>query len=382
MIKYIFLTIIIILFLLYIFIQFKFNFWSKQPVFHVYNLYYWIFPKGQILPQILPDYKFYDNLVQTFPFHELSTEKKALFHTFIKFNFLRNKNAVYNPPKHGVLDYFKYHNNTSFLSFYYHFFSPTEKQLVGTMSTRPLICEVNKNKINVGYVDFLCVHPKYRKKGIAPKIIHTHAVKCSKNVTHPIYIFKKEGDLNFIVPIVAYNCFSFSSQDIIKPNLDIENNVVSLLLNDSNIKLFYHYLKEIKDEFKCVIHPNLSNIKRQIKQSLLFIVLVLLNNEPVACYCYRNPHTTYNNKQSIELMTSYYTQGFKDLFLKSFSNSLFLINQKFKFKYILIENLSCNNLLIDKTIKNNKPEWECPMAYYFYNYSYRPFLAKDIFLLN
>ena len=52
------------------------------------------------------------------------------------------------------------------------------------------------------------------------------------------YIFKKEGDLNFIVPIVAYNCYSFSTQNIIKPNINIENNVVSLLLNDSNIKLF------------------------------------------------------------------------------------------------------------------------------------------------
>ena len=81
-------------------------------------------------------------------------------------------------------------------------------------------------------------------------------------------------------------------------------------------------------------------------------------------------------------MTSYYTQGSKDLFLKSFSNSLFLINQKLKFQYILIENLSYNNFIIDQTIKNNKPEWECPMAYYFYNYSYRPFLAKDVFLLN
>ena len=70
------------------------------------------------------------------------------------------------------------------------------------MTSRPITCTINNNSINVGYVDFLCVHKKHRKKGIAQKIIYTHAVQASQNMENPIFLFKREGKLNFIVPLL------------------------------------------------------------------------------------------------------------------------------------------------------------------------------------
>ena len=52
MIKYIILTILLLLISLYFYIRFKFRFWFKQPVFHIYNLKYWLFPIGQIKPKL------------------------------------------------------------------------------------------------------------------------------------------------------------------------------------------------------------------------------------------------------------------------------------------------------------------------------------------
>ena len=40
--------------------------------------------------------------------------------------------------------------------------------LVSSMTTRPLKCVVDNHNINLYYVDFLCVHKRYRKKGMAP----------------------------------------------------------------------------------------------------------------------------------------------------------------------------------------------------------------------
>ena len=40
------LTLILIVF--YVYYKLKYKFWSRQPVFHIHNLKYWIFPPGFI----------------------------------------------------------------------------------------------------------------------------------------------------------------------------------------------------------------------------------------------------------------------------------------------------------------------------------------------
>ena len=48
MILYILLSIAIIYLLFFAFIKLHFRFWSVQPVFHLYNLFYWVWPCGII----------------------------------------------------------------------------------------------------------------------------------------------------------------------------------------------------------------------------------------------------------------------------------------------------------------------------------------------
>ena len=45
---YILAAIITLIILFYAIIKIRFRFWSKQPVFHFYNLWYWMFPPGII----------------------------------------------------------------------------------------------------------------------------------------------------------------------------------------------------------------------------------------------------------------------------------------------------------------------------------------------
>ena len=52
---------VIIIMLLFAFIKIKFRFWSIQPVFHFYNLWYWMFPPG-IIDQSIPEKNKYTNL--------------------------------------------------------------------------------------------------------------------------------------------------------------------------------------------------------------------------------------------------------------------------------------------------------------------------------
>ena len=87
MIKYIILTILLLLISLYFYIRFKFRFWFKQPVFHIYNLKYWLFPIGQIKPKLDDKLdKDYMDLIYTENTIDISTEKKALLYNMIKFH--------------------------------------------------------------------------------------------------------------------------------------------------------------------------------------------------------------------------------------------------------------------------------------------------------
>ena len=116
MILYLLLSLAILYLLFFAFIKIKFRFWSTQPVFHLYNLFYWLWPCGIIQHGQPPVTKFYDGKILTKTFEDSSAEKKALFYALIKSHFLNNKKEKYNPPKYAVLDYFKAHNKDSFLS--------------------------------------------------------------------------------------------------------------------------------------------------------------------------------------------------------------------------------------------------------------------------
>ena len=104
--------------------------------------------------------------------------------------------------------------------------------------------------------------------------------------------------------------------------------------------------------------------------------------EPVATYIYRTPFTSYEKKPSIELIASYYKLGYYDEYIKSFRNTIALINQKYPIDVVVLERISNNTDLNDFLIKHYPVLWKCPMAYFLYNFAYRPFFPADVFLIN
>ena len=165
-------------------------------------------------------------------------------------------------------------------------------------------------------------------------------------------------------------------------NLELPNNIVCHLINDSNFSLFSHFFGEIKKNFKCFITPELSHIKHLVSKKLLFICLIMEGQEPVATYIYRTPFTSYEKKPSIELIASYYKLGYYDEYIKSFRNTIALINQKYPIDVVVLERISNNTDLNDFLIKRYPVLWKCPMAYFLYNFAYRPFFPADVFLIN
>ena len=391
MILYALLSLFILYLLFFAFIKLRFRFWSSQPVFHLYNLYYWIWPCGIIQHGLPPKTKFYEAKVLTKKWQDFSTEKKALFYTLIKGHFLNEKKEKYNPPKHAVMDYFHAHNRNSHLSLQFELSPATNnkrlsnktfKKVISAMTTRPLNALLNNNKVKVDYVDFLCVHKSHRKKGLAQKIIYSHYFNSRKDKAGPVFLFKREGNINFIVPLTVYTAYVFPLKNLKHPNLELPNNIICHLINDSNFALFSHFFEEIKKNFKCFISPESSHIKYLVSKKLLFICLVMEGQQPIATYIYRNPHTSYEGKQSVELIASYYQLGYYNEYIKSFRNTIVLINQIFPIDILILERISNNTELNDFLLKRYPVLWKCPMAYFLYNFAYRPFFPSDVFLIN
>jgi len=280
---YLLLASIIIIILVVAFYKLKYPFWSRQPVFHFHNLRYWLFPPGIIQHGKPEKDKFYDAKIYFDTVFQTPTEKKALFAHFIKANYSPHKTEKYMPPQDGVLNYFKAHNNKSYLSMMY-----DNNKLIASMTTRPLDCYIDDKKLPLYYVDFLCVHRKYRKKGNAPKIIYSHYVNSRYKHDNTVFLFKREGANTAIVPLTAYNNYYFDTfywDKIVKFD---QPNIRTILITKQSFHYFvYVYERLMKcstKKFECVIVPNLAHIELLVKNQQMFITVTLIDGEPFDCF--------------------------------------------------------------------------------------------------
>ena len=377
---YLILLIISIILVLIGIYKIKYKFWSRQPVFHYHNLWYWLFPPG-----IIQHYKpkkdiFYDSKIYFDNYFRTPTEKKALFALFIKSHFMPTKMEKYSPTKNAVLDYFKNHNHKCYISMMYD--KNNSKKLIGTMSTRPLTCFIKNNKMLLNYVDFLCIHQKYRKKGLAPKIIYSHYVNTRyvNNIT--VSLFKREGAETLIVPLSTYNNYLFDIHYWDKLVRFDQPNIRTILITDQTFNLLIEVMESIMQSgFECLIYPDLNHLKLLVKNKLLYVCLTLINNEPYDLFVFRNTYTTYNGKYSLECIASY-QEADTSVFVLGFLCSISLIYEIHKFERLFIENISDNDVIIKNVMKRYQPIMKIKCSYYFYNFAYRPFLSSNVFILN
>jgi hypothetical protein len=391
MLVYLGLTLLILLVSCWLYIRFRFRFWSQQPVFHIYNLWAWIYPYGLVQHAQPPMTKFYDTTVNHCQFGELSAEKKELFYHLINGHFMPHKREQYSPTRKAVFDYLKGHAAPVWISLLFDSQIladkgvnglDTTRRLIGAMTSRPIDMLLYDKPLSVSYVDYLCVHKSQRKKGVAPRVIYSHYRNSRMKNSRDVFLFKREGTVNFMVPLTAYMAYCFPTKYLNKPNFMIPNNISCHLVNGGNFELFAHYVRIIRDNFPCSAFPSMSNLKQLVESRLLLITLIMDANEVVGCYVFRDPHTTYSGGRSLEAIASCFSPGYQELLVECFSNALVLASREMSYIYVVIENISNNGHILKNVMRRCSSLWESPMAYYLYNFIYRPFLSSNVFLLN
>lgn len=400
--------IVLILIIFFIYIRIKFRFWALQPVFHFYDLYYWIANIG-IIQEELPSKNRYTNFknIKTISYDILSEKNIKDFVWLIQLNYLRNNENKFAPQKENIVPYFKGHNHKSFWSF---FTEPTllldnntnttisDEKLIAVITGRPLhVSFYNKNlsnkikgELDVYYIDYLCVDKLHRKKNIAPQLIQTHEYNQSHlNRKICVSLFKREEELTGIIPLTVYKTYCFNMRNWNKP-IELQASIQLLNGDKQNIYYLYNFINELtkKDKWDLTVLPAMSNLMELVISKNLFIKMLVYNGDIVATYIFKKTCTFIEkDKEIISCIASFFDPSFlkKEEFIQGFKIGLWSIIEKKennKFGYLIVEDVSDNIYIIENIKIKTHPIAVSPTAYFFYNFAHNPFKSNQILIVN
>ena len=391
--------IIVCIIICFIYIRLKYKFWVLQPVFHFYDIYYWFINVG-IIRKELPEKNRYVNLkkIKTTTFENLdeTTLKKLVL--LIRLNYLRNNENKFDPKKENIIPYFTGHNTKTYWSY---FLEPDllidnktgktieENKIIGVITSRPLHVKINNGRndanFDVYYVDYLCVHKGWRKKNIAPQLIQTHEYNQSLNNRNIcVSLFKREEELTGIIPLTVYKTHCFNMRKWKIPEQLAPNSVV-LTGDKQNIYYFYNFINETAQKWDILIYPEISNLIELVATKNIFVKMLVIDGDIEAIYIFKKTCTYIEKeKEIISCIASINgtTLSTKE-FIKGFKMALWsIIKEHNYFGYLVIEDISDNECIINNISINTYPLVVSPSAYFFYNFAYSPFKSEKCFIIN
>ena len=381
------------------YIKINMKFWHSQPVFHIYNLKYWLKPPGFINRTAPVGNKFVNlinNSLLIFNDETKNTLQIKKIGQFIKAYYIIHPKATYTPSESDILDYLQSTNHPAYFNIYTEprmLFSPTDTvvddELIGVTSARVLNITIKGSiKFPAYYVDHLCVKPGYRKKNIAPQMIQTFYYNVARNNPKVnAYMFKREGQLNAIVPLICYDTHHFdisifSADSLLTANLSV------IHITAQSLNVFTNFIKEHMDKFDCMVLPDVSNLLHLIKSDKLWLYAVLKENgEIIAAYVFRPLELYYEGQKTIECI-AIISNCKKDILLAGFNmaliesqNKSMKISQRLN-GVLLIEETAHSKSVIQGLLNNftSLRKYMSPTAFFLYNYACYSFI-KDRTLL-
>lgn len=384
--------VIIIGIIIFIFLFYKFyliinyKFWAYQPVFHKVNLLYYILP-NHIINTDIPKITRYCNFknIKVDDIFKISDNRISEIVEFLNNNFTQNKHDKLKLTNKTFMAYFQGNKYINFVGRYYlkdydlkdNKFM-IQNRLIATLTTRNVNISLNKEKLNVYYVDNLCVDKNHRKKNIAASMIKTVEYKIRENNSNIlVFLFKKEGNQEGIVPLCKFKIYQF---DINNYNININKQIKFFKIKKENFLDLIKFITEKKALFKIWILPDLVNFQNLIDKNIYQIFVKLDNNNNFEnVYILQDTNVTYKNIRSIELISSIITN------VNNINDELILILNYVKndgFKFLNINEINNNIIILNKLIYiTKKYDYQIDCGYYIYNYKINQFDKKDAFIL-
>ena len=374
-IGYYLLFLVIIFLMIKFYIYKKYGFWYYQPVFHYYDLHYWLFSIG-IINKNLPIPNKFCNFynIKSINYSDIDNSLIDEIIDFIQKYYYNKNTCKYLPTKTKFSSYFECNNKKSVISLY------KKDTLQAVITSRNVNLTLNYKTIPLYYVDNLCVHNIYRKQGIAPEIIQTHEYnQAHMNNSAQISLFKREGELTGIVPLTSY----FTKQYKIQDNIKSDKNINIIKITIDNIQLLVNFIFEQKNKYTCIILPDISCLINLIKKETYYVYGYIDKDKLLSCYFFKDSEMMYNEnnteKKALDFFASIRgSQIDKNIFINSLNN--ILINFNKDYHYLTIEYIG-DNILFSHYFSNSKTTIISPTAYFLYNYVTKPIVPNKCFII-
>ena len=255
-----------------------------------------------------------------------------------------------------------------------------KKELIGAITGRPHSVSIYNNKFNTYYIDYLCVDKTKRKQGVAPQLIQTHEYNQRRqNKSVSTCLFKREGNLTLIVPLVIYITYGFDIQGW-KINNSLHPSIRLVRITKDNFHLLNNLLNYSSKLFDCFISNTLANILDLIDTNNYIVYALQQNQDLLAVYFFRDSCMKYNQDNAVECFCCINNSKNLPVYITGFS--LALKNLQQKFKIILFENIGHSSQIIENILIKHTPLFVNKSAYYFYNFAIRPIGEKKICIIN
>lgn len=418
MLWYGFIFFIVFFFFICMYIRVKYRFWAIQPVFHIYDLYWYLFPCG-IISHELPQKNKYCNMesIEWIKGNEnISSYQWTTMVRFLQKNYMyenQSKDNYFQPTVSYFSPYFQGHSHPCFFSLYWkpsYLFEKTSSEpipsqtLIGMMTTRPLSITINEGNIHscfdVYYVDYLCVDRQSRKQGIAPQLIQTHEyLQRHTNQQIQVSLFKREGELTGIVPLCIYKTYGYElNQPFFQSSTIIPFHPSWKLVNitTQTFYLLMDCLQIESERFHFVGIPETGNILKLIQTYNWFVYVLIDSEEEIQfIYFFTKTCTLIEKENEVLSLTAtiqcentnqkkYRKETKEKNGIQGLLQSIHLIQQKHKrFQYLTIEDKADNGFIVNHFKKMKiKPHLKSPTAYFFYNFAYSTFSSYKVLLLH
>jgi len=419
MLVYISFAIFILFFIYYLILilvfKIKSKFWYIQPCYHFYDLHY-IFYNNQVIQSDLPKINSFVSFekVVTYSPDDIQKETFNYIIELLKKEYYHTKNAIYNPTIQSVIPYLSKNYYNSYISLaVMPTYTPDKlntnhiikyNDIIGCIMSKSVLITTPHEEFYSYYVDFFCIKKEFRKLGYSEIMIQSHEyTNRIKTKDIQVHLFKREGDITGIVPVVKYNTYLYDINSYfhtITPSTFLYNvkNIfhiqtpILLQITKSNIQILYDHLTVIKDNnlFQFITSIHISNFIELIETKNIYCFVLMYKQKIYASYFLKNTFMEIDNdgvtNHCLSCIASIKSELYDNVIQYSFSQTFYqviqLIQREKKFSYLFIENLSHNYLLIKEGEKENDYISKTKTAYFLYNYILQPLKQKDVFIIT
>ena len=408
MYKSILLAIIIINVAFFIYYKYSHPFWSRSPVAHYYKF---LLSEGNIDLKRDPQNELVTALQENEKWIQIDIENIQELNSF---SHLLDNHYMYDSE-------FKYKYNPEFIKWtlntpYKHFKSlehtdrklwsallERDNKIIASVTSRPLLLNINSRKCYTFYVDYLCIAKEARGQYLAPKMIlkvEPAIWEENQNVLSDttldsipskseynfgdfnMYIFKKDGKQLPFNYVCRYSYYYMDVRLLALPRLSKQFKNI----RNTSISQVYKYFVGYTKKYKLFQEINISEFKYLFINDIVECYVLFDENDTenetiIGFSSFYNSQLVYKNKyistEKDEIVTScdtFYIFGDKQTEL--FDLTVRKIKES-GYQYIFTTNLLNNK----EFIENYKFDYICDCHYHLYNYVAPPIKPEECALI-